>query len=614
MFVIGTAGHVDHGKSTLVQALTGIDPDRLAEEKARALTIDLGFAWLDLGLDQEIGVVDVPGHRDFIENMLAGVGGIDLALLIIAADEGVMPQTREHLAILDLLQVQDGLVVLTKTDLIDDPEWLELVQLDIAEALAGTVLADKPMVPVSAKSGYGLETLKTAVRHALQNNTPRPDIGRPRLPIDRVFSVAGFGTVVTGTLLDGRLHVQDTISIQPQGITGRVRGLQTHRTKLEVARPGSRVAVNISGIDKSQIKRGHVLTATNAASNTLLFDALYHHLPTAQKPLKHNDQVKLFLGTSEQIARVRVLGQPEIAPHADGWIQLMLTEETAVLRNDRFILRQPSPAQTIGGGRVLDPHPGRRHKRFQPLVLERLKTLSQGTPADLLAQAIQRLEPVKAVNAYQAVGFEDEDALTELLNAGDVIQAGDWLLSRASWQNGQAILLQTVTQFHKTTPLQLGISREAVRQKVGWKTAVFNHLITHLTQQITEENGLLRLTPHQIQYSQEQKQAIDKLLNQFTNATPPNVKDSMAQVGEAVYYALVQQNKLIPISPDVLFTPNQLEQFTAQITDYLHENKTINAAQTRDLLGTSRKYAIALLEYLDKQRMTRRMGDDRQLA
>ncbi|MCA9961898.1 MAG: selenocysteine-specific translation elongation factor, partial [Anaerolineales bacterium] len=271
MYIIGTAGHVDHGKSTLVEALTGIDPDRLAEEKEREMTIDLGFAWITLG-EEEVGIVDVPGHRDFIENMLAGVGGIDLAMFVVAADEGVMPQTREHLAILDLLEVHGGVVALTKTDLVPEPDWLELVEMDLRETLAGTVLADAPIVPVSARTGEGIETLKEILWQRLQATTPRPDKGRPRVQIDRVFSLSGFGTVVTGTLLDGRFHLGDTVEIQPGGLKGRIRGMQIYKNKRDVALPGCRVAVNVTGIDKDQVQRGDVLAAPGVTNGTVLLD------------------------------------------------------------------------------------------------------------------------------------------------------------------------------------------------------------------------------------------------------------------------------------------------------------------------------------------------------
>ena len=324
LHVIGTAGHVDHGKSTLVKALTGIDPDRLAEEKAREMTIDLGFAWLTLN-DQEIGIVDVPGHKDFIENMLAGVGSIELALLVIAADEGVMPQTKEHLAILDLLQIKDGIVVLTKVDLIDDADWLELVTLDVSEVLSGTVLADAPIVPVSAYTGEGLEELKALLEEKMSALGTHPDYGRPRLFVDRVFTLSGFGTVVTGTLTGGTLSVGDQVEIVPGKQKARIRGLQTHKRKLTTAHPGSRVAINLTGIDRDQVQRGQIIAGPDTIGDTILVDATYHHLADAPGSLKHNQQVKLFIGSAEVLAHTRVIGQKEIVPGQDGWLQLALS-------------------------------------------------------------------------------------------------------------------------------------------------------------------------------------------------------------------------------------------------------------------------------------------------
>ncbi|MGD2079391.1 MAG: selenocysteine-specific translation elongation factor, partial [Chloroflexota bacterium] len=396
MHVVGTAGHVDHGKSTLVEALTGIDPDRLKEEKERAMTIDLGFAWMPQGEDQPaISIVDVPGHRDFIENMLAGVGGIDLAMLVIAADEGVMPQTQEHLAILDLLQIPGGIVVLTKIDLVEDPEWLELVTLDVIDTLSGTVLADAPVVQVSAVTGEGMEELRGCLIEALQNTPSRLDLGRPRLPIDRVFTLSGFGTIVTGTLIDGSFSIGEQVIIRPGGNKGRIRGLQTHGADIETARPGNRVAVNLTGLPKEALERGAVVTIPGSPEATLLCDVSYRHLVDARIPLKHNMDVKVFVGAAETIARTRVLGQKGIAPGEKGWLQLALRQPIAVNRGDHFILRRPSPASTIGGGIVLDPHPGRRHRRFRAEVISRLQTLEAGEPDDLLLQTAARQEPVR---------------------------------------------------------------------------------------------------------------------------------------------------------------------------------------------------------------------------
>ncbi|MRR30650.1 selenocysteine-specific translation elongation factor, partial [bacterium] len=329
MRVIGTAGHVDHGKSTLVQALTGTHPDRLKEEQAREMTIELGFAFMNLPAGETVGIVDVPGHRDFIENMLAGVGGIDAVLFVVAADEGVMPQTREHLSILDILQIQGGVIALTKTDMIDDPDWLDLVELDVHEAVRGTVLADAPIVRVSARSGVGIPGLIAALETCLAERPPRPDLGRPRLPVDRVFTIPGFGTVVTGTLLDGAFQVGDEVEILPDGIKGRIRGLQSHKLKTATALPGSRTAVNISGVNVDEIRRGEVVAHPGKYKPVRRMDVRFKLLADVETPLKHNTTVKFFIGASEVLARVRTLGCEELLPGQEGWLQLEL--EAAVV-------------------------------------------------------------------------------------------------------------------------------------------------------------------------------------------------------------------------------------------------------------------------------------------
>ncbi len=623
MYVIGTAGHVDHGKSTLVQALTGIDPDRLAEEKAREMTIDLGFAWLELGDEEtqaEVGVVDVPGHRDFIENMLAGVGGIDVALFVVAADEGVMPQTREHLAILDLLEVRGGVVALTKTDLIaDDPDWLELVTLDVSEALQGTVLADAPILPVSAKTGEGVADLKQVLWQKLAASPPRPDNGRPRLPIDRIFTLSGFGTIVTGTLIDGRFHLGDTVEIQPTGLKGRIRGLQTHKTKLDVARPGSRVAINLTGLDKDDLARGHIVAAPGVIGHTILFDAAYRHLPDATKPLKHNTTVKLFVGAAELQARVRVLGSERIEPGQEGWLQLATKEPVAVTRGDRFILRRPSPGETIGGGRVLDPHPGRRHRRFRPETVARLKTLSQGTPAELLLQTVQRLEPTSAQNVLQTVGLDQEtavSALAELEESSQVVRLEQQIISQAGWQTLVSQLTQLVADFHKNYPLRLGVSREELRSRLKLKAAVFNPLMAQASAEnlLTEAGALVHAPGHEVRFSAAQQEKIDALLGEFgrLGINSPSVKESKTAVGEDVYFALIDLGKLRPISADVVYDQATYDLLLTRLMNELAAKGNLNAAGVRDLLNTSRKYAIALLEHLDERRLTRRVGDNRE--
>ena len=620
LHVIGTAGHVDHGKSTLVKALTGIDPDRLAEEKAREMTIDLGFAWLTIG-DQEIGIVDVPGHRDFIENMLAGVGSIDLALLVIAADEGVMPQTTEHLAILDLLQVEDGIIVLTKTDLVDDPDWLELVMLDVSDVVSGTALQDAPILPVSAYTGEGLAELKDALEQKLEDKGRHSDDGRPRLAVDRVFTLSGFGTVVTGTLVGGSLSLGDQVEIIPGGKKARVRGLQTHKRKLDIAYPGSRVAINLTGIDRDALQRGQVIAKPGKISDTILIDVAYRHLADAGEPLKHNAQVKLFLGSAEVLARTRVIGQKEILPGQEGWLQLALSEAVAAARGDRFILRRPSPPATLGGGTILDPHPGKRHRRFRPDVVERLQTLSGGTPDEILLMALNRRQPIPAGELISVSGIDQASAavaLAALIEEGQVREVGGQLITESGWRELQQKAQQILHTYHKTNPLRLGIPREELRSRLRLSPQMFNMLMAWSTDEniIVVEGGLLHTADHELLFSPEQEQQIDRFLTQMkrSGANTPSVKEAQRALGDALYYALIDLDRLRQLNADVVYESKQYDELAGRITSFLQSNGEIDAAQARDLLQTSRKYAIALLEHLDDIKVTRRVGDVRVLA
>lgn len=619
MYVIGTAGHVDHGKSTLVRALTGIDPDRLAEEKAREMTIDLGFAWFTLG-DDEVGVVDVPGHRDFIENMLAGVGGIDLALLVIAADEGVMPQTREHLAILDLLGIQPAVVALTKIDMVDDPEWIELVSLEIGLLLEGSSLGNAPIVPVSARTGAGLAELRQALTAALAQTEPRIDSGRPRLPIDRVFTLSGFGTIVTGTLLDGMLHVGDNVEVAPDELPGRIRGLQTHRTKRDVAHPGSRVAINLSGIERQDLRRGQVVALPGHLRPTKLIDAVYRHLPDASQPLRHNESVKVFAGSAEVSAHARVLGQELIAPGETGWVQLALAEPVAVVRGDRFILRRPSPGETIGGGQVLDANPGRRHRRFRPEVLARFTALQEGTPEEIILHALQRSGPATAATLSERTGLTATTvatALPELVDKGQVHLAEKLYVSAADWSRLKVQATETLARYHEDYPLRQGMNREELRNRLKIQPVAFNGLVGEMVVggSLHEEGGLLRLPAHSIAFSPEQQAKVDQLLELLANSgvNSPGAADCQALVGEAVFAALVTLGTLVQIGTDIVYRADDYAQIVAALRQFLENHGRISAAQARDLLSTSRKYAIALLEHLDETRVTRRVGDERVL-
>src|SRR5690554_1010049 len=619
--VIGTAGHVDHGKSTLVQAMTGIDPDRLAEEKQREMTIDLGFAWLTLPSGRTVGIVDVPGHRDFIENMLAGVGGIDLALLVIAADEGVMPQTREHLAILDLLGVTNAVVALTKIDMVPDPEWLELVALDVSELLDQTALRDAPIVPVSARTGDGLPDLLTALDAALGKQPPRPDLGRPRLPIDRIFTISGFGTVVTGTLTGGSLHVGDEVVIQPRGLHARIRGLQSHKEAISSAQPGSRVAVNLSGVDRGDIQRGDVVTRPGTLRGTTLIDVQFRYLPDAGRPLQHNAEVKFFSGAAESVAHVRLVGNRELLPGEEGWLQLRLAQPLALDKRDRFILRYPSPAQTIGGGVVLDPHPPHRWRRFKPEVIARFETLAAGTPEDLVLHALQgetALTPADLAARTGLAGSAIEAALAALAGEGQVFEllSGSWM-ALAAWQRLTGRMQAELAAYHQRNPLRLGMPREALRSRLGLSGKLFQPFVQRAVESgiLVDAGTALSLPKHRVTFTPAQQAAIDRLMREFQAqpTTPPATRDAAALVGEDVLAALVEQGRLVQVNEDVLFDADTYAELVRQVEQFIEREGSITVAQARDLFNTSRKYVLALLEHLDSIGVTRRTGDERVL-
>ncbi len=631
MRVIGTAGHVDHGKSTLIEALTGIHPDRLKEEREREMTIDLGFAWMTLPNGEEIGIVDVPGHRDFIENMLAGVGGIDAALFVVAADEGVMPQTREHLAILDLLQVCGGVVALTKIDLVDDPAWLEMVEEDIRGILKGTVLEDAPIVRVSARQRLGLEALKQVIGESLAERPTRPDLGRPRLPIDRVFTIAGFGTVVTGTLMDGQLKVGEDIEILPTGLRGRIRGLQTHKRKETIAVPASRTAVNISGINVDQIQRGDVLVHPGDYQPTTRLDVRFRLLPDVSQPLQHNTEVKLFLGTADVIARARLLGSESLNPGESGYLQLELQRPVVAMRGDHYILRRPSPGETLGGGIVIDPHPKVRHKRFAPGLIERLEILARGTPSEVLLQSLLTVGATTLRELSPRSGLSNESlqaALQELLadrqlivleeKGSELSPHHDVLVSSKSyWESTSARMIQEVEAYHRLYPLRRGMLREELKNRLKMSPRLFNALLSKLVRggALKEDGPWVQIPEHQIHFNPQQERAVQTLLARFAESpyAPPSIREAQAEVGEDVYNALVELGKLIPVSSEVVFRREDYDEMVRQVQRLLEQEGTITAAQVRDHFNTSRRYALALLEHLDAIGLTIRQGDVRRL-
>jgi selenocysteine-specific elongation factor len=645
--VIGTAGHVDHGKSTLVQALTGIDPDRLAEEKAREMTIDLGFAWLTLPNGESVGVVDVPGHIDFIKNMLAGVGAIDAALFVIAADEGAMPQTKEHLAILDLLDIAAGVVALTKIDLVeDDPEWMELVEVDVADLLSETCLADAPIVPLSARTGQGLQELVGALQAALDHAPQRRNLSRPRLPIDRAFTIAGFGTIVTGTLVDGELQVGQEVEIAPAGLKARIRGLQTHKQKIERAVPGSRVAVNLSGVSKEDISRGDVVCLPGTVKPTVLVDVQLRMVADSRWELRHNQLVDFFVGAAEVQARTRLLNAHQIKPGETGWVQLRLSQPVALQRGDRFILRLPSPSHTLGGGMVVNPYPGRRWRRFRPEVVAMLEAFHSDEPTRVFLETLRREEPAsygEVLASSSLVAQQALEACRDLLANGQVVVLDrDWwqnpaaeassgplmtelhsLMTTEGWRDLQQRMAGILSAYHQQYPLRSGMPREELKSRLQgrrrrlWSLRRFNDIMGKAASEglLKEEGSTVRAAQHQVVLSPDQQDAVDRLSAAFAANpyAPPSVADSISQVGEDLFAWLVDSGELIRVGDDVVFAAEAYQEMVDRVVDRLQEEGSITVAQVRDMFGASRKYALALMEFLDSQRITRRVGDQRVL-
>ena len=622
MFVVGTAGHVDHGKSTLVKALTGIDPDRLREERERAMTIDLGFAWLGLPSGRQVSVIDVPGHERFIKNMLAGVGGIDAALLIVAADEGPMPQTAEHLAILDLLGISRGLVVLTKRDLVDG-DWLDLVREETRERLSGTTLADAPIVAVSATTGAGLAELRAALDRVLDDTPPRRPVGAPRLPIDRVFTISGFGTVVTGTLSDGALAVGQEVEILPAGKRGRIRGLQSHQAKVGDAQPGSRVAVNLSGLAVDELRRGDLLTIPGAFGSSDRLDVRLTLTAEAPVALEQNDEVDFFLGADELPSRVTLLDTERLRPGETGWVQMRLSRPVPAAKGDRFIVRRPSPSITIGGGVIVDPAP-RRHKRFQPATLDKLATLASGTPEELLLQALAD-GPLDRKTIAERANLDVDtlrEAIQAALAAGSVLaltgdpeapRPADVLVAVTVWQTLQARLRDILATHHRGFPLRGGMSKEEVRSRLGLAPRLHEAVIAGALREgtIAEEGTVFRLPDHRITFNPAQRAIVDRFLAALTAQPYSPPAPAELNVTLELLAALTETGAVRRIDENVVFAPAAYDEILAATIHILETEGTITVARFRDRFATSRKYALAVLEHFDRLNITRRVGDER---
>jgi len=608
-FVVGTAGHIDHGKSTLIQALTGIDPDRLEEEKRRGMTIDLGFAYMTLPSGRLVGIVDVPGHARFIRNMLAGVHGLDAVLLVIAADEGVMPQTVEHLEIVDLLEITRGLAVLTKSDLVD-AEWLEMVTAEVVEVLSRTSLRGAEVVPVSALTGAGLDRLRERLDALLEATPARADRGRPRLPVDRVFTIKGSGTVVTGTLVEGSLRVGAELVVAPGGRRVRVRGLQQHNQKAELAEPGSRAAVNLVGADKEDLRRGDVLAPPGALVSTRRVDAQVRVLADAPRALRHGAHLLLHTGTAEVSARAIVLESDAIEPGGSGWVQLWLAEPLAAAAGDRFVLRVPSPSLTLAGGRFADVSP-RRHPRHDARVSESLERRVAG---GVLQEELRKYPRGITAAALLKASLEPDADLSVL----EARRAGGWLFAPEAWSAISRRAAEALGEYHARNALRGGMPREELQSRLGLAPAAFTPVLAELAADgtLVERTGEVALPGHEVRLDVEAGAAarLVEILGADPYA-PPSLPEAMRASGisaEAVR-VLGQRGEIVRLSDDIAFTRDAYDRAVALVRELIAADGSVTVASLRDRMGASRRPVLALLEHLDAQRVTRRVGDARVL-
>jgi selenocysteine-specific elongation factor len=618
-FVVGTAGHIDHGKSTLVKALTGIDPDRLEEEKRRGMTIDLGFAYLSLPSGRRVGIVDVPGHQRFLKNMLAGVHGIDAVLLVIAADEGPMPQTREHLAIIDLLGIRRGLVVLTKADLVDSA-WLDLVRDEVGRLLSGSSLEQAPVITVSGKQGDGLDRLRSALDAELADTPVRGDVGRPRLPIDRSFAMAGFGTVVTGTLIGGSLRQAEEVVVLPQGRRVRIRGLQQHNQPVEQARPGSRTAVNLSGVDHRAVQRGHVLALPGTLALTRRIDVRLQVLPSSKQPLRHRQRLLMYHETTEVMVELSLLDADELRPSQEGWAQLFPVSPLPAVDGDRFILRLPSPATTVAGGVIVDSAP-RRHRRRDARVIEALALREQADPAVAAVQELGKhafgLSEIELAGRLGRSAARLTEVLEPLVPSGAVRPLGSRWITGEQWQRTADRIQATLRAFHESQPLRAGMPREELRSRIGIPPETLTPALVALTAEgrLAEIDGEVALATHRQGLSEQQQAAVRGFLADLEAQpfNPPPLADLLRRhnLTPALLQYLVKQGRVVRVNDETVFARSAYDDAVSRLRHHLEAHRSITVAAARDVLGSSRRYVLPLLEWLDAQKITRRVGDDR---
>jgi selenocysteine-specific elongation factor len=631
--IVGTAGHIDHGKTALVRALTGVDADRLPEEKRRGITIDLGFAELELDA-LRIGFIDVPGHERFVKNMLAGAHGIDLVALVIAADEGVMPQTREHFDICRLLNVRSGLVIITKTDMVDE-DLLALVRAETEELVKDSFLEAAPVVAVSARTRAGLEELKAAL-HQVASQAPARSAGTiARLPVDRAFTMRGFGAVVTGTLVAGEIKEGDELELLPAGGRVRVRGLQVHGTQVERAVAGQRTAVNLSGVEATQIERGMLLAPVGRLRPTQIIDAQVDVLESAPRPLRSRMRVRVHLGAAEVLARLRVIEETgEIAPGQSGFAQLRFESAVVALPQERFIIRSYSPSRTIAGGRILDAHASKHRGREAHAARERLSKLMT---ADRVGEFVLFVETagergLRRTDLMARTGWTDEtleDAAQRALESGEVVDADGVYVCKASFEHMSRAALAEISEHHRREPLARGLLRETLRERVFSHVApeVFRSVMINLEKrgELISEKEMVRAASHKLSLSSTDAGLRNRLEKIYKDAAlePPTLDEAFERAGgtrtareheRKIFQLLLDDRSLVRISPDLFFHREALDSLVTRLREYGAQHapeRLIDVSTFKEIAGVTRKYAIPLLEYFDRERITRRAGDKR---
>jgi selenocysteine-specific elongation factor len=629
--VLGTAGHIDHGKTSLIKAMTGINTDRLKEEQARGITIELGFASMMLSDGQLVGIVDVPGHEKFVKTMVAGASGIDVVLMIIAADEGIMPQTREHLEICSLLGIRYGLIVMTKIDLVDQ-EWKELVQEDIREFVRGTFLENAPIVPVSSATGDGIPEMVQVLEEVCRDVPERSPSSIFRLPVDRVFTMKGFGTVITGTLISGQVHLGELVMLYPSRITSKVRGIQVHNSSVETARSGMRTAVNFQGLDKASVNRGDILSSPNALFPSYMVDVSFSYLSSNRRALKNRTRIRFHTGTSEILGNLILLDREEVQPGDTVVAQARLDTPVAVIKDDRYVIRSYSPVRTIGGGGVLNPIPP-KHKRFRPDIVEGLVNLPVMSPEEMVSYRVREYgnRGVSFAQLRIMTSIPDkklETGIQNLLSRKEILMTDreNRMYLHSEHFNGlMQEMIQLLEQFHRGNPLKPGMSKEELKSRLPGEISprLFQLLISDLgrNQKIVLEENIIRLATHVISLGADQSGIREKILRIYLESglTPPYFKEFCKNESldpsraKEVLMLLVDEGQMVRIKDDLFFHSRPISAIRQELVAFLNKNGEITTPQFKELTGISRKYLIPLIEYFDSKNVTIRVGDIRKL-